>query len=109
MVNATLRRHLFLPSSAPHGGFKLETITIRQQTMPDFSYLTLSSPVRCAFASFLQNDRKELTDRRLSIRKRVAAGKHEFNSLSTELGINHLMTPLQSPKKTAWMRDSTGV
>jgi hypothetical protein len=43
-------------------------------------------------------DGKEFTDRLFGLRKRVATGKHEFDTLCSELGIDHRLTPPQSPQ-----------
>ena len=41
---------------------------------------------------------KELTDRLFGLRKHAPTGKHEFDTLCNELGIDHRSTPLQSPQ-----------
>jgi hypothetical protein len=41
---------------------------------------------------------KAFTDRLFGLRKRAATGKHEFDTLCSELGIDHRLTPPQSPQ-----------
>ncbi len=41
---------------------------------------------------------KEFTDRLFDLRKRAATGKHEFDQLCAELGIDHRLAPPQHPQ-----------
>jgi DNA polymerase III epsilon subunit-like protein len=47
----------------------------------------------CANGSSNIGDGKEFTDRRFGLRKRAATGKHELDTLCSELGIDHRLTP----------------
>jgi hypothetical protein len=52
----------------------------------------------CANGSSNIGDGKEFTDRLFGLRKRAATGKHEFDTLCIELGIDHRLTPPKSPQ-----------
>jgi len=51
---------------------------------------------------------KELTDRLFGLRKRAATGQHEFDTLCTELGIDHRLTPPQSPQTNGMVERFNG-
>jgi len=50
------------------------------------------------FRMVLTDNGKEFTDRLFGLRKRVATGKHEFDLLCTDLGIEHRLAPPQHPQ-----------
>ena len=56
----------------------------------------------------LTDNGKEFTDRLFGLRKRAATGKHAFDLLCSDLGIDHRLVPPQHPQTTAWSSVSTG-
>jgi transposase InsO family protein len=51
---------------------------------------------------------KEFTDRLFGLRKRAATGKHEFDTLCNELGIDHRLTPPQLPQTNGMVERFNG-
>ena len=51
---------------------------------------------------------KEFTDRLFGLRKRAATGKHEFDTLCNERGIDHRLTPPQSPQTNGMVERFNG-
>jgi transposase InsO family protein len=51
---------------------------------------------------------KEFTDRLFGLRKRGATGAHEFERLCAELGIEHRLTPPQSPQTNGMVERFNG-
>jgi transposase InsO family protein len=51
---------------------------------------------------------KKFMDRLFGLRKRAATGKHEFDTLCTELGIDHRLTPPQSPQTNGMVERFNG-
>ena len=41
---------------------------------------------------------REFTDRLFGLRKRAATGRHEFDQLCTDLGIEHRLSPPMHPQ-----------
>jgi transposase InsO family protein len=58
--------------------------------------------------TILTDNGKEFTDRLFGLRKRAATGKHEFDTLCTELGIDHRLTPPQSPQTNGMVERFNG-
>ena len=55
-----------------------------------------ASPLR--IRTILTDSGKEFTDRLFGLRKRAASGKHEFDLLCADLGIEHRLAPPQHPQ-----------
>jgi transposase InsO family protein len=51
---------------------------------------------------------KEFTDRLFGVRKRSTTGKHEFDKLCAELGIEHRLTPPKSPQTNGMVERFNG-
>jgi hypothetical protein len=62
----------------------------------------------CANGSSNIGDGKEFTDRLFGLRKRVATGKQGFDTLCTEPGIDHRLTPPQSPQTNGMVERFNG-
>ncbi len=56
----------------------------------------------------LTDNGKEFTDRLFGLRKRAATGKHEFDQLCAELGIEHRLTPPQHPQTNGMVERFNG-
>jgi transposase InsO family protein len=56
----------------------------------------------------LTDNGKELTDRLFGLRKRVATGKHEFDQLCADLGIEHRLAPPQHPQTNGMVERFNG-
>ena len=48
--------------------------------------------------TILTNNGKEFTDSLFGLRRRAASGKHEFDLLCSDLGIDHRLAPPQQPQ-----------
>jgi hypothetical protein len=62
----------------------------------------------CANGSSNIGDGKEFTDRLFGLRKRAATGKQGFDTLCSELGIYHRLTPPQSPQTNGMVERVNG-
>jgi len=62
----------------------------------------------CANGSSNIGDGKKFTDRLFGLRKRAATGKHEFDTLCSELGIDHRLTPPKSPQTNGMVERFNG-
>jgi transposase InsO family protein len=58
--------------------------------------------------TILTDNGKEFTDRLFGLRKRAQSGKHEFDELCTELGIEHRLTPPRSPQTNGMVERFNG-
>jgi transposase InsO family protein len=58
--------------------------------------------------TILTDNGKEFTDRLFGLRKRAATGEHEFDTLCTELGIEHRLTPPKSPQTNGMVERFNG-
>jgi transposase InsO family protein len=58
--------------------------------------------------TILTDNGKEFTDRLFGLRKRAATGKHEFDTLCSELSIDHRLTPPQSPQTNGMVERFNG-
>ena len=58
--------------------------------------------------TILTDNGKEFTDLLFGLRKRAATGKHEFDTLCSELGIDHRLTPPQSPQTNGMVERFNG-
>lgn len=58
--------------------------------------------------TILTDNGKEFTDRLFGMRKRSATGKHEFDKLCAELGIEHRLTPPKSPQTNGMVERFNG-
>jgi hypothetical protein len=61
------------------------------------SQATTTPKIRAAIQA-CEDPAWRLTERLFGLRKRTATGKHEFGTLCTESGIDHRLTPPQSPQ-----------
>jgi hypothetical protein len=62
----------------------------------------------CANGSSNIGEGKDFTDRLFGLRKRAATDKHDFDTLCTELGIDHRLTPPQSPQTNGMVERFNG-
>jgi hypothetical protein len=62
----------------------------------------------CANGSSNIGDGKDFTDRLFGLRKRAATDKHDFDTLCTELGNDHRLTPPQSPQTNGMVERFNG-
>lgn len=58
--------------------------------------------------TILTDNGKEFTDRLFGLRKRVATGKHEFDRLCADLGIEHRLAPPQHPQTNGMVERFNG-
>jgi len=56
----------------------------------------------------LTDNGKEFTDRLFGLRKRAATGKHEFDQLCSDLGIDHRLAPPQHPQTNGMVERFNG-
>ncbi len=56
----------------------------------------------------LTDNGKEFTDRLFGLRKRAATGKHEFDQLCSDLGIEHRLAPPQHPQTNGMVERFNG-
>ena len=73
--------------------FKAKTAANARRFLRD---LERACPMR--IRTILTDNGKEFTDRLFGLRKRAATGEHEFDTLCTDLGIEHRLTPPKSPQ-----------
>ena len=58
--------------------------------------------------TILTDNGKEFTDRLFGLRKRAQSGKHEFDRLCADLGIEHRLTPPRSPQTNGMVERFNG-
>jgi len=58
--------------------------------------------------TILTDNGREFTDRLFGLRKRVATGKHEFDQLCIDLGIEHRLAPPQHPQTNGMVERFNG-
>ena len=68
--------------------------------------LERTCPIR--IRTILTNNGKEFTDRLFGLRKRAATGEHQFDTLCTEMGIEHRLPPPKSPQTNGMVERFNG-
>jgi transposase InsO family protein len=68
--------------------------------------LERACPIR--IRTILTDNGKEFTDRLFGLRKRAATGEHEFDTLCTDLDIEHRLTPPKSPQTNGMVERFNG-
>jgi transposase InsO family protein len=108
MANETSRRYLFVAIDRATrwvfiGIYNNKTAANARRFLRD---LERACPLR--IRTILTDNGKEFTDRLFGLRKRAATGKHEFDTLCSELGIDHRLTPPQSPQTNGMVERFNG-
>ena len=108
MADETSRRYLFVAIDRATrwvfiGIYGNKTAANARRFLRD---LERACPLR--IRTILTDNGKEFTDRLFGLRKRAATGKHEFDTLCTELGIDHRLTPPQSPQTNGMVERFNG-
>ena len=73
--------------------FKAKAAAAARRSLPDLEW---ACPIR--IRTILTDIGKKFTDRLFGLREREAAGKHEFDQLCEDLGIEHRLAPPQHPQ-----------
>ena len=68
--------------------------------------LERTCPIR--IRTILTNNGKKFTDRLFGLRKRAATGEHQFDTLCTEMGIEHRLPPPKSPQTNGMVERFNG-
>ncbi|MFT6287114.1 MAG: transposase InsO family protein [Alcanivorax sp.] len=108
MANETSRRYLFFTIDRATRWvfisiYNNKTAANARRFLRD---LERACPLR--IRTVLTDNGKEFTDRLFGLRKRAATGKHELDTLCSELGIDHRLTPPQSPQTNAMVERFNG-
>ena len=108
MANETSRRYLFVAIDRATRWvfiriYNNKTAANARRFLRD---LERACPIR--IRTILTDNGKEFTDRIFGLRKRVQSGKHEFDKLCTELGIEHRLTPPRSPQTNGMVERFNG-
>ena len=108
MADETSRRYLFVAIDRATRWvfirvFKAKTAANARRFLRD---LERACPMR--IRTILTDNGKEFTDRLFGLRKRAATGEHEFDTLCTELGIEHRLTPPKSPQTNGMVERFNG-
>jgi hypothetical protein len=98
MADETSRRYLFAAIDRATRWvfirvFKSKTAANARRFLRD---LERAGPIR--IRTILTDNGKEFTERLFGLRKREATGKHEFDQLCADLGIEHRLAPPQHPQ-----------
>ena len=91
---------LYLPGLRP---FTAKTAANARRFLRD---LERACPIR--IRTILTDNGKEFTDRLFGLRKRVATGAHEFDTLCAALNIEHRLTPPKSPQTNGMVERFNG-
>jgi len=83
--------------------FKAKTAANARRFLRD---LECACPIR--IRTLLTDNGKEFTDRLFGLRKHATTGEHEFDTLCTELGIEHRLTPPKSPQTNGMVERFNG-
>ena len=83
--------------------FKAKTAANARRFLRD---LERACPIR--IRTILTDNGKEFTDRLFGLRKRAATGEHEFDTLCTDLDIEHRLTPPKSPQTNGMVERFNG-
>jgi transposase InsO family protein len=108
MADESSRRYLFVAIDRATRWvfiriFKAKTAANARRFLRD---LERACPIRVR--TILTDNGKEFTDRLFGLRKRAATGEHEFDKLCAELGIEHRLTPPQSPQTNGMVERFNG-
>jgi transposase InsO family protein len=108
MVDETSRRYLFVAIDRATRWvfirvYNRKTAANARRFLRDFER---ACPLR--IRTILTDNGKEFTDRLFGLRKRAATGKHEFDRLCSELGIEHRLTPPMSPQTNGMVERFNG-
>jgi len=108
MADETSRRYLFVAIDRATRWvfirvFKSKTAANARRFLRD---LERACPIR--IRTVLTDNGKEFTDRLFGLRKRAATGKHEFDQLCTDLGIEHRLAPPQHPQTNGMVERFNG-
>ena len=108
MADETSRRYLFAAIDRPTRWvfiriYKSKTAANARRFLRD---LERACPMH--ISTLLTDNGKEFTDRLFSLRKRVATGKHEFDQLCADLGIEHRLAPPQHPQTNGMVERFNG-
>ena len=98
MADESSRRYLFVAIDRATRWvfirvFKAKTAANARRFLRD---LKRACPMR--IRTILTDHGKEFTDRLFGLRKRAAAGEHEFDTLCADMSIEHRLTPPKSPQ-----------
>ena len=108
MADESSRRYLFVAIDRATRWvfirvFKAKTAANARRFLRD---LKRACPIR--IRTILTDNGKEFTDRLFGLRKRAATGEHEFDTLCSELGIEHRLTPPKSPQTNGMVERFNG-
>jgi hypothetical protein len=98
MADETSRRYLFVAIDRATRWvfiriYKSKTAANARRFLRD---LERACPIR--IRTILTDNGKEFTDRLFGLRKRAATGKHQFDQLCGEMGVEHRLAPPQHPQ-----------
>ena len=108
MADEASRRYLFVAIDRATrwvfiGIYRNKTAANARRFLRD---LERACPIR--IRTILTDNGKEITDRLFGLRKRAATGEHEFDTLCSELGIDHRLTPPKSPQTNGMVERFNG-
>ena len=108
MADETSRRYLFVAIDRATRWvfirvYKSKTAANARRFLRD---LERTCPIR--IRTILTDNGKEFTDRLFGLRKRSPTGKHEFDLLCSELGIEHRLAPPQHPQTNGMVERFNG-
>jgi transposase InsO family protein len=108
MADATSRRYLFVAIDRATRWvfirvYKSKTAANARRFLRD---LERACPMH--IHTILTDNGKEFTDRLFGLRKREATGRHEFNLLCADLGIEHRLAPPQHPQTNGMVERFNG-
>ncbi|RFU12358.1 IS481 family transposase [Rhodobacteraceae bacterium W635] len=108
MADESSRRYLFVAIDRATRWvfiriFKAKTAANARRFLRD---LERACPMR--IRTILTDNGKEFTDRLFGLRKRAATGTHEFDTLCTDLDIEHRLTPPKSPQTNGMVERFNG-
>ena len=108
MADETSRRYLFVAIDRASRWvfirmYKSKTAANARRFLCD---LAKACPIR--IRTVLTDNGKEFTDRLFGLRKRAATGKHEFDRLCADLGIEHRLAPPPHPQTNGMVERFNG-
>jgi len=108
MADETSRRYLFVAIDRATRWvfirvYRAKTAANARRFLRD---LERACPMR--IQTILTDNGKEFTDRLFGLRKRASTGAHEFDTLCTDLGIEHRLTPPKSPQTNGMVERFNG-
>ncbi len=87
---------------------RIRTVLTPSRRLSANAVIRLSANGLQAITCRATDNGKEFTDRLFGLRKRAATGKHEFNQLCAELGIDHRLAPPQHPQTNGMVERFNG-